>query len=142
MRVRLYVRAEIVVWLILTSSGTVLSILSGREMVAGIDAIQRVALQRPHAEDVLRMAKHNLFAEYARTVAQGLFLLVGLVALFSKPPITLSKPRPLDRVLPWVIVLVEGILVGNSANEYALSRRVLKRRARIQTRSGAESSVT
>jgi hypothetical protein len=139
-RLRLYVRPEIVVWIGLTVIGTAVSVLSGREMVAGIDSVRRVALHRPHAEDVLRMAQHNLVAEYGRTVAQALFLTVGVVALFSKPQVRLGRPRLADRVLPWVIVLVEGILVGNSVNEYVLSRRVLRRRASIQARSNKEGS--
>jgi|SRR5579859_709930 len=136
-KVRLYARPEILVWLGLTVVGTMVSLRSAREMIAGIDAIERVALRRPHAEDVLRMARHNLWAEHCRTIAQGLFLLTGLLALVSKPRVTFGRPQAVDRVLPWIIVAVEAILVSNSANEYVLSRRVLKRRAAIQAQAGA-----
>lgn len=132
MRIRLYPRTELVVWLGLTSVGTVVSLLSGHEMVAGMDAVRKLSLHRPHAEDVLRMAEQNLLAERLRTVGQSLFLGIGVLAMFSKPPIVLSRRRIVDKALPWVIVLVESILVGNSLNEYVLSRRVLKRRARLQ----------
>lgn len=135
MKVRLYGSPELAVWLGLTMAGTTVSVLSAREMTAGIDAVQRVALRRPHAEDVLRMARHNLVAEYGRTVAQLLFLMVGVLALFSRPRPLLGRVRLVDRVLPWIIVAVEGILVGNSVNEYVLSRRVLRRRAAIQRQS-------
>ncbi len=135
MKVRFYVRPEVLVWIGLTVVGTSVSILSGREMMAGIRSIQRVALRRPHAEDVLRMAQHNLVAEYGRTVAQGLFLLTGLLSLISKPRISVGRPTLFDRVLPWILVAVEAILVSNSANEYVLSRRVLKRRAAMQAKS-------
>jgi hypothetical protein len=136
-KLRLYVRREVIVWLALTSAGTVMSVLSGHEMRAGIESIRRVALQRPHAEDVLRMARHNLVAEYCRTVAQVLFLMIGLFSLVSPPPITYGRSRVFDRISPWVIVLVEAILVGNSVNEYLLSKRVLKRRAKIHRSAGS-----
>jgi hypothetical protein len=141
-RLRLYVRPEIVVWLGLTVMGTAVSILSAREMAAGIESIKRVALRRPHAKDVLSMARHNLLAEHGRTVAQSLFLLTGLLSLVSKPRARLGRPQLVDRVLPWIVVAVEGILVANSANEYVLSRRVLKRRAEIQAASKGPGKAT
>lgn len=138
MRIRFYAEPEILVWLALTVVGVAVSIKSAHEMATGIEAIQRVALRRPHAEDVLRMAKHNLFAEHCRTLAQGLFMLTGMLALVSKPRVKLGQPNALDTVLPWILVSVEGILVSNSVNEYILSQSVLKRRAAIQTRSVPE----
>lgn len=128
-------RPEIIVWLGLTVVGTAVSVLTAREIRAGISAIKRVALRRPHAEDVLRMANHNLAAEYGRMVAQTLFLVTGLLSLISRPRVQLGRPQIGDRVMPWIIVTVEGILVGNSVNEYVVSRRVLKRRAAIQGQS-------
>ena len=140
MKIRLYPRTELIVWLAVTAVGTAVSILSAHALATGMDAVRRVALHRPHAEDVIRMAEQNLLAERLRTVGQGLFLLIGVIALFSKPPIMLSRRRMFDRVLPWVIVLVETILVGNSVNEYVLSRRVLKRRASIQSQGPKEQA--
>lgn len=139
MRIRLYARPEIFVWLGLTVVGTIVSVKSGQEMVAGIKAIEKVALHRPHAEDVLNMARHNLLSEHFRTIAQGLFLATGVLALFSRPRVLLGRPRMLDELLPWILVAVEGILVSNSVNEYVLAQRVLRRRAAIQG-SAPESS--
>lgn len=139
MRIRLYPRPELLAWLLVTSVGTLVSLISGREVAMGMDSVRKVALNRPHAQDILRMAQQNLLAERLRTVGQSLFLLVGVLALFSRPPLVLGQRRIFDRVLPWVIVLVEAILVGNSVNEYILSQRVLKRRVAIQVRRGSEA---
>jgi hypothetical protein len=103
--------------------------LSLREGYQGIDAVRRVALHRPHARDVIEMAHRNMFSEMGRLVAQTLFGVAGVLALLSKPRRYLTPPGPIDRVLPWLLIAVEGILVGNSANEYLSSRRVLRRRA-------------
>lgn len=124
-------------WLMLSGTGALVSVLSLRELRAGVEAIRKVALGRPHAHDVIHMAQHNEGSEMARLLAQSLFFGVGVASFFSKPPVVLSRPRPIDRVLPWVLVLVEAILVGNSVSEYVVSQQVLKRRAGLQSRSEA-----
>lgn len=134
MNVRLYWRAELLVWIGLTLLGMAVSALTVRELNASIDAIRRVAMNRPHAEDVIGMALHNRISEYGRLLAQSLFFLAGILALGSRPRRFWSPPRVVDRMLPWILTGVEAILVGNSLNEYLLSRSVLRRRAAIQTR--------
>lgn len=133
---KVYWRPAPSIWLVLTLVGAATSGLSLREGYRGIEAVRRVALARPHAEDIIRMARRNMISEWGRFVAQVLFGVAGILALFSKPRRYLTPPGPSDIVLPWILVGVEGILVGNSANEFFSSRRVLNRRA-SRTRSAA-----
>lgn len=130
--IRLYPRFDLAVWLGLTSVGTSVSALSLYEISAGISAVRRIALNRPHAEDIISMAEHNRWSEVGRLVAQSLFMCIGVVAMFSPKRRIVGGETAIDKILPWIIVAVEGILVGNSLNEYALSRRVLRKRVTTQ----------
>lgn len=132
LHIHLYPRPEVVVWTAITVIGASVSLLSLRELQRGIEAVQKVAASRPFAHEVLRMSQRNRVSESARFVAQALFCLAGVLSLISKPRRYRSPPGPIDVVLPWILVCVEGILVLNSTNEYIVSRQTLARRAAVE----------
>lgn len=81
------------------------------------------------------IARQNVRTEAFRLSKQLLFLLIGVVALFT-PPSVQSANRELGALLITCLLLAEALMVAGTALDYLDRRRLLRGPSRIQEQEG------